>query len=108
MSVREATADGEFEASRLRGSQVSYGEQIALRGHADLKEVASATGVEVRSTAEDQFLERLRRGDVGAVERGVAEHTGDVYALLFCFTADPEEDRGLIQEKILRAFLKIS
>ena len=53
---------------------MSYGEQIALRGHADLEEVASATGLEVRSTAEDQFLERLRRGEVAAFERLVAEH----------------------------------
>ena len=99
-SVREAKADDEFEASRPWGSQVSYGEQIALRGHADLEEVASAAGLEVRSTAEDQFLERLRRGEVAAFEQLVAEHTGDVYALLYRMTADPEEARDLTKRGI--------
>lgn len=107
-SVREATADDGFEASGRWGSQVSYGEQIALRGHADLEEVASAAGVEIRTTAEEQFLERLRRGEVAAFERLVAEHTGDVYALLYRLTADPEEARDLTQETFLRAFQSIS
>ena len=107
-SVREATADDEFEASRPWGSQVSYGEQIALRGHADLEEVASAAGGEVRSTVEDQFLDRLRRGEVAAFEQLVAEHTNDVYALLYRLTSDPEEARDLTQETFLRAFQSVS
>src|SRR5207244_4757624 len=74
----------------------------------DLEEVASATGAEVRSTAEGQFLARLRRGEGAAFERLVAEHTGDVYALLYRLTADPEEARDLSQETFLRAFQSIS
>jgi RNA polymerase sigma-70 factor (ECF subfamily) len=87
---------------------VSYGEQIALRGHADLEEVAAATGADVRSSVEDQFLERLRAGDVTAFERLVCEHTGDVYALLYRLTSDPEEAHDLTQETFLRAFQSIS
>jgi RNA polymerase sigma-70 factor (ECF subfamily) len=86
---------------------VSYGEQIALRGHADLKEAATAASVEVRSTAEDQFLERLRRGETAAFERIVAEHSADVYALLYRMTSDAEEARDLTQETFLRAFQSI-
>jgi RNA polymerase sigma-70 factor (ECF subfamily) len=86
---------------------VSYGEQIALR-HADLEEVASAAVLEVRSTAEDQFLERLRRGEAAAFERLVAEHSGDVYALLYRSTSDAEEARDLTQETFLRAFQSIN
>ena len=86
---------------------MSYGEQIALRGHADLEEAATAASVEVRSTAEDQFLERLRHGETAAFERVVAEHTGDVYALLYRLTSDPEEARDLTQETFLRAFQSI-
>ena len=106
-SVREASADVEIEASRPRGCQVSYGEQIALRP-ADLEEVASAATVELRSTAEDQFLERLRRGDATAFERLVTEHSGDVYALIYRLTSDAEEARDLTQETFLRAFQSIS
>lgn len=83
---------------------MSYGEQIALRTHAELTEVASAAISGVRSTAEEQFLERLRRGETAAFEQLVAERTGDIYALLFRLTSDPEEARDLTQETFLRAF----
>jgi RNA polymerase sigma-70 factor (ECF subfamily) len=87
---------------------MSYGEQIALRGHADLKEVAPAAPTEVRSAVEDQFLERLRRGEVAAFERLVAERSSDVYALLYRLTSDAEEARDLTQETFLRAFQSVS
>ena len=85
---------------------MSYGEQ-ALRGHADIQGVASAAEIELRTPAEDQFLEKLRRGDAIAYERLVAEHSGDVYALLHRLTSDVEEARDLTQETFLRAFQSI-
>jgi RNA polymerase sigma-70 factor (ECF subfamily) len=87
---------------------MSYGEQIAIRGHADIESVATATGIEVRPTTDDQFLERLRRGEAAAYERLVAEHSGDVYALLVRLTSDAEEARDLTQETFLRAFQSIN
>ena len=86
---------------------MSYGEQIALRTHAELNEVAPAALVGVRSTAEEQFLDRLRRGEVAAFEQFVAETSGDIYALLFRMTSDAEEARDLTQETFLRAFTGI-
>jgi RNA polymerase sigma-70 factor (ECF subfamily) len=86
---------------------VSYGEQIALRGHADIETVAAAADFELRVASQDQFIERLRRGDAMAYEQLVAEHSGDVYALLFRLTSDPEEARDLTQETFLRAFQSI-
>jgi RNA polymerase sigma-70 factor, ECF subfamily len=108
VSVREATSDAAFEASRQRECLVSYGEQVALRGHADIESVASAAELEVRPTPDDQFLERLRRGEAAAYERLVAEHSGDVYALIFRLTNDGEEARDLTQETFLRAFQSIN
>lgn len=87
---------------------MSYGEQIALRGHADIETVASAAEFEVRPASDDQFLERLRHGEAAAYERLVAEQTGDVYGLLFRLTSDPEEARDLTQETFLRAFQSIN
>jgi len=87
---------------------MSYGEQIALRGHADIETVASAAEFELRPASEDQFIERLRRGEAAAYERLVAEQSGDVYALLFRLTNDPEEARDLTQETFLRAFQSIN
>ena len=87
---------------------MSYGEQVALRGHAGLEQVASAAPVEVRSTAEQEFLEKLRRGETAAFEQLVAERSGDVYALLYRLTSDSEEARDLTQETFLRAFQSIN
>ncbi|HJZ81909.1 MAG TPA: sigma-70 family RNA polymerase sigma factor [Pyrinomonadaceae bacterium] len=87
---------------------MSYGEQIALRGHADIETVASAAVIEVRPTSDDQFLERLRAGDATAYEHLVAEHAGDIYALLFRLTSDSEEARVLTQETFLRAFQSVN
>ena len=86
---------------------MSYGEQIALRGHADIEGVAAAASVEVRSSGDPLFLERLRRGDAAAFEQLVAERSGEVYALLYRLTSEPEEARDLTQETFLRAFQAI-
>ena len=86
---------------------MSYGEQIALRGHANLETVAAAAEIDLRSPSEDQFLEKLRRGDALAYERLVGEHSGDVYALLYRLTTDAVEARDLTQETFLRAFQSI-
>jgi len=87
---------------------VSYGEQIALRGHADLEQVASAASADLRPSVDIQFLESLRRGEAAAFERLVTERSSDVYALLYRLTADAEEARDLTQETFLRAFQSIS
>ena len=86
---------------------MSYGEQIVLRTQAELNEVARAALVGVRSTAEDQFLERLKRGEAAAFEQLVAERTSDIYGLLFRLTSDTEEARDLTQETFLRAYQAI-
>jgi RNA polymerase sigma-70 factor, ECF subfamily len=87
---------------------VSFGEPIALRGHAELDEVAEATPVEARATAEAQFIERLRAGEAAAFNRLVEDRSGEVYALLYRLTEDPEEARDLTQETFLRAFQAIA
>ena len=86
---------------------MSYGEQIALRAHADLEAAASAATLDLRPASEDQFLERLRRGEAAAYEQLVAEHSSEVYALLFRLTSDAEEARDLTQETFLRAYQNI-
>ena len=51
---------------------MSYGEQIALRGHVDLETVASAAEIELRGPSEDQFLEKLPATLDGLVVCGVS------------------------------------
>jgi RNA polymerase sigma-70 factor (ECF subfamily) len=66
----------------------------------------AAASADARSvpTAEEQFIERLRRGEAAAFNRLVEERHGDVYALLYRLTEDPEEARDLTQETFLQAF----
>ncbi|MFL6336818.1 MAG: RNA polymerase sigma factor [Pyrinomonadaceae bacterium] len=86
---------------------MSFGEPIALRMEAELERAADvAASAEARfvPSAEEQFLERLKAGDAAAFNRLVEERHGDIYALLYRLTEDPEEARDLTQETFLQAF----
>jgi RNA polymerase sigma-70 factor (ECF subfamily) len=86
---------------------VSFGEPIALRMEAELEgaaDVAASAEARFVPSAEEQFLERLRAGDAMAFNRLVEERHGDIYALLYRLTEDPEEARDLTQETFLQAF----
>ena len=91
---------------------MSFGEPIALRMEAELEGAADvAASAEARHyvpTAEEQFLERLRGGEAAAFNRLVEERSGDIYALLYRLTEDPEEARDLTQETFLQAFRHLS
>jgi RNA polymerase sigma-70 factor (ECF subfamily) len=87
---------------------VSFGEPIALRGQLKIEQVAAATSDDARAASEAQFIERLRAGEAAAFDHLVTERSGEVYALLYRLTEDPEEARDLTQETFLRAFQNIS
>jgi RNA polymerase sigma-70 factor (ECF subfamily) len=86
---------------------VSYGEPLALRGQIELEQVATATPLDSRENADNQFIERLKRGEAAAFERLVYERSGEIYGLLYRLTENPEEARDLTQETFLRAFQSI-
>jgi RNA polymerase sigma-70 factor, ECF subfamily len=86
---------------------VSYGEPIALRGQMDLDQAALSAAVELRPTAEFQFIERLKQGEAAAFDILVAERSGEIYGLLYRLTENAEEARDLTQETFLRAFQNI-
>ncbi len=86
---------------------MSYGEPIALRGQMELEQVAPAALDDSRPAAEEQFIERLRRGDAAAFEQLVNERSGEIYGLLYRLTENSEEARDLTQETFLRAFQSI-
>jgi RNA polymerase sigma-70 factor (ECF subfamily) len=71
-------------------------------------DAAASAEARFHPTAEEQFLERLRRGEAAAFNRLVEERHGDVYALLYRLTEDPEEARDLTQETFLQAFRHLS
>ena len=88
---------------------MSFGEPIALRGQAEMEHPAvAADSAEARPSAELQFIERLRAGEAAAFDHLVNERSGDIYALLYRLTEDPEEARDLTQETFLQAFRSIA
>ena len=74
----------------------------------ELEQVAPATPIESRPNSEALFIERLKRGDVGAFEQLVEERSGEIFGLLFRLTENREEARDLTQETFLRAFQSIA
>lgn len=88
---------------------MSFGEPFALDARAELEAASPAASADARThDAEAQFIEKLRAGDSRAFDRMVEERTGDIYALLFRLTADPEEARDLTQETFLQAFRNVA
>jgi RNA polymerase sigma-70 factor (ECF subfamily) len=73
----------------------------------ELEQVAPAALDDSRPAAEEQFIERLRRGDAAAFEQLVNERSGEIYGLLYRLTENSEEARDLTQETFLRAFQSI-
>lgn len=59
------------------------------------------------SRDDDAFLDALRAGDAAAFDTLVDRYSGDIYALLYRLTADPEEARDLSQDTFLRALRSI-
>ena len=86
---------------------MSYGEPIALGGQLEMEQVAIAAPVGLRSSANHEFIERLKRGEEAAFEELVSERSGEIYGLLFRLTENGEEARDLTQETFLRAFQNI-
>ncbi len=73
----------------------------------ELDQVVPAAAVESRSSAEVEFIERLKRGEAAAFEDLIAARSGEIYGLLFRLTENSEEARDLTQETFLRAFQNI-
>lgn len=86
---------------------MSIGEPIALRAQVDIEQGATAALGESRANGEEHFVERLRNGEPAAFDHLVHERSGDIYALLFRLTQDPEEARDLTQETFLQAFRSV-
>ncbi len=74
----------------------------------ELGSVALAgTSASAGSSAETDFIERLKAGEASAFDLLVTRHSADVYALLFRITQDMEEAGDLTQETFLSALKAI-
>lgn len=66
--------------------------------------VVSASSLNARRSEDPIFVENLKAGDAAAFETLVDRYSGDIYALLYRLTQDPEEASDLTQDTFLRAF----
>ncbi|CAN5527098.1 RNA polymerase sigma factor RpoE [soil metagenome] len=67
----------------------------------------AASPVSACSTAETEFIERLKEGEAKAFDLFVTRYSGDIYALLYRITEDAEEAGDLTQETFLSALKAI-
>lgn len=99
---------------------MSFGEPIVLRERAELERVTHTTAAtlgDVWSTVgattkssihpEAKLIDRLQAGEEAAFNELVAEHSGDIYAVLVRLINDREEARDLTQETFIQAFRSI-
>ena len=90
---------------------MSFGDPVALGGQAEIEQAAVAAASEdarAAGGADSWFLDRLKAGEAAAFNRLVSERAGDIYALLYRLTEDPEEARDLTQETFLQAFRSVA
>jgi RNA polymerase sigma-70 factor (ECF subfamily) len=75
----------------------------------ELGNVALAAGTtDAFSTAEAEFIEKLKMGDADAFDTLATRYASDIYGLLFRLTQDAEEASDLTQETFLAALRAIS
>ena len=67
----------------------------------------AASSVSACSSAEAEFIERLKAGEAKAFDLLVTRYSSDIYALLFRVTNDAEEAGDLTQETFLSALKAI-
>lgn len=74
----------------------------------NLSNVAPAAHLHsARAPADSEFIEKLKSGNAEAFDVLVTRHSGDIYALLYRLTENPEEASDLTQETFLSAFRSI-
>jgi len=74
----------------------------------DLRQaVTTAPVVSVRVVSDPGLVENLRAREASAFDALVNQYSGDVYALLYRLTSDPEEAADLTQETFMRALRSI-
>ena len=84
-----------------------FGKSIAF-DQEGLGEVTSATyDKHVFDAAEAAFLERLRNGEPDAFDNLITRYSGDIYAVLYRITENPDDAADLTQETFLSALRSI-
>ena len=73
----------------------------------DLRQAVTAAPVVSVRQADSGLIENLRERDAAAFDALINRYSGDVYALLYRLTSDPDEAADLTQETFLHALRAI-
>ncbi|KAK0039403.1 sigma-70 family RNA polymerase sigma factor [Biomphalaria pfeifferi] len=94
-------------SGKEKGRRMFFSKSITI-DEEDLGQVAlAARSISVGSSAEAEFIEKLKAGDANAFDTFVTRYSADIYALLFRLTEDAEEASDLTQETFLSALKAI-
>lgn len=99
-----------LETAEMEKRQEMFFSKSMTFDEGELTGVAAVSAAQVstaRSSAEAEFLERLKTGDAQAFDALVVRYSADVYAFLIRLTEDTEEARDLTQETFLRALKSV-
>jgi len=69
--------------------------------------VVSVAAADAPGRDDSLFVEKLKAGDAAAFDMLVTRYSGDIYALLYRLTENPEEAADLTQDTFLRALRSI-
>jgi RNA polymerase sigma-70 factor (ECF subfamily) len=102
---------GQFEGFSVRENAnrraMTLVKSIAIDDEEIGRAVVSDSPVADHTSEELVFIDRLRAGDAAAFETLIDRYSGDVYALLFRLTENPEEAGDLTQDTFLRVIRSI-
>ena len=84
-----------------------FSESITFDGEEIGKAVVSPQPIVVRTAEEPLFIDKLRSGNRAAFDTLVERYSGDIYALLYRITENPEEASDLTQDTFMRALKSI-
>src|SRR5215218_3972389 len=102
-------SDLKFSTWEIAKRRVMFFSKSITLDDEELGNVARAAGTtNAFSSAEAEFIERLKEGDAAAFDTLANRYASDIYGLLFRLTQDTEEASDLTQETFLSALKAIS
>jgi RNA polymerase sigma-70 factor (ECF subfamily) len=101
------TAIDNAACGRGEGRAMIFSESISIDDEEIGRAVVSAPASVARGSDDPVFIEKLKAGDSAAFETLVDLYSGDIYALLYRLTQNPDEARDLTQDTLLRVIRSI-
>lgn len=84
-----------------------FSESITLDDEEIGRAVVSPRAIATRESDDSLFIDKLRAGEAAAFDTLVDRYSGDIYALLYRLTDNPDEAADLAQDTFLRALRSI-